>query len=81
MFKEYKHMEDMEVLSGVNPYALTVEHKQKALRAVNLIKLKMSGKLKIRMCDKGGTSLQVCTEGGSEVTKNNSGITLGHHGN
>ena len=31
MVKEYKQMEDMEVLSGVNPDPLTEEHKQKSL--------------------------------------------------
>ena len=31
MVKEYKQMEDMEVLSGVNPDPLTEKHKQKSL--------------------------------------------------
>ena len=53
MFKEYKYMEDIEILSGVNPESLTAEQKRKALRAVNIIKLKSSGKLKIGMCANG----------------------------
>ena len=40
MFKQYKQMEDMEVLSGIEPDPLTVEQKQKSLRSVNLINLK-----------------------------------------
>ena len=36
--KEYKQMEDMSVLMAIDPDALTKEQKQKALRAVNLIK-------------------------------------------
>ena len=32
MFKEYKHMEDMEVLSGVDPESPTAEQKQKELQ-------------------------------------------------
>ena len=51
MFKEYKHMEDMEVLSVIDPDSLTTEQKKKSLRSVNLIKLKRRGKLKVRMCD------------------------------
>ena len=39
IFKEYKHMENMAVLSGVDPESLTAEQKQKPLRAVILIKL------------------------------------------
>ena len=50
MFKEYKHMEDMEVLSVIDPDSLTTEQKKKSLRSVNLIKLKRRGKLKGRMC-------------------------------
>ena len=49
-FKDYKQMEDMEMLSGINPEPLTAEHKQKSLRAANIIKLKRSKKLKFRMC-------------------------------
>ena len=41
------------MLSGVNPDSLTAEQKQKSLRGVNIIKLKRSGKLKVRMCANG----------------------------
>ena len=50
-------MEDMEVLIGVDPDSLTAEQNQKALKVVNFIKLKRSGKLKGSICDNGGTSL------------------------
>ena len=53
MFKEYNQMEDMEVLSGVNPDSLAAEQKRKVLRQVNLIKLKISNKTKGRMCANG----------------------------
>ena len=53
IFKEYKQMEDMEVMNGVEPDSLTAEQKLKSLRVVNLIKLKSSGKLKGRMCANG----------------------------
>ena len=46
-------MEDMEVLSGVNPDSLTAEKKRKELRAVDPIKLKRRGKFKYRMCANG----------------------------
>ena len=46
-------MDAMEALSGVEPESLTAEQKQKSLRAVNLIKLKKSGNLKVRVCDNG----------------------------
>ena len=46
------------MLSSVNPDYLRVGQKRKALRAVNLIKLKRSRKLKIRMCDNGAPSCQ-----------------------
>ena len=50
MFKQYKQMEDMEVMSSVDPDSFTAEQKQKSLRGVNLIKLKRSRKLKGSMC-------------------------------
>ena len=53
MFKEYKYMEDLEVMSGAGPESLTAEQKRKPLREVNLIKLKSSGKLKGRICANG----------------------------
>ena len=53
LFKEYKPMEDMEVINSVYTYFLTAEQKQKSLREVNLIELKRSRKLKYRMCASG----------------------------
>ena len=52
-FKKYKQMEKMEVMIGFNPESLTAEKKQKALREVNIIKMKRSGKVKDRMCANG----------------------------
>ena len=46
MFKEYKQMEDMAVLAAIDLSKLTKEQKRKALRAVNLIKQKICGKVK-----------------------------------
>ena len=40
----------MELPSGVDPDSLTAEQKQKSLRAVNLVQLKRSGKLKGGVC-------------------------------
>ena len=38
------------MLIGTDPESLTAEHKQKALRLVNIIKLIRSGKFKLGMC-------------------------------
>ena len=46
-------MEDMSVLTAIDPDAITKEQKQKALRAVNLIKKKRTGSVKGRMCANG----------------------------
>ena len=46
-------MEDMSVLMAINPDALTKEQKQKALRAVILIKQKRTGLIKGCMCANG----------------------------
>ena len=46
-------MEDMEILSSIYPDYHTAEQKRKALRVVNLIKLKRRGKLKGSMCANG----------------------------
>ena len=53
IFKEYKQMQDLKVLGGVDVDKLTYKDKKKALRAVNLIKLKRCGKVKGRMCANG----------------------------
>ena len=46
-------MDDMDVMSGVDPDSLTEEQKRKSLRAVNITKLKRSNKLNGRMCIDG----------------------------
>ena len=38
------------MLIGTDPESLIAEHKQKALRLVNIIKLIRSGKFRVRMC-------------------------------
>ena len=53
MVKEYKQMEDMNVLTAIDPMSLTMEQKRKALRAVNLIKQKRNFVIKGRMCANG----------------------------
>ena len=53
MFKEYKQLDDLEVLGSLNPDLLTPDQKRNALRAVNLIKIKRCGKVKGRTCADG----------------------------
>ena len=53
ILKEYQQMEDLNVLDELDPDLLTAEQKRTALRAVNLIKIKRSGKVKGRMCANG----------------------------
>ena len=53
MFKEYKQLDDLEVLGRINPDLLTFKQKRTALRAVNLIKIKRCGKVKGRTCADG----------------------------
>ena len=53
MFKEYKQLDDLEVLGRIDPDSLTQDQKRKALRAVNLIKIKRCGKVKGRTCADG----------------------------
>jgi hypothetical protein len=55
MFKEYKQLDDLEVLGRLNPDSLTHDQKRHALRAVNLIKIKRDGKVKGRTCADGST--------------------------
>ena len=50
MFKEYKQLDDMKVLGKIDPLSQTREYKNKALRAINLIKEKRCGKIKGRTC-------------------------------
>ena len=58
MFKEYKQLDDLEVLGRLTPENLTHEEKRNALRAVNLIKIKRDGKVKGRACADGSTQRQ-----------------------
>ena len=46
MFKEYKQLDNLNVLGDVNPESMTAAQKHKFLRAVNLIKIKRYGKIK-----------------------------------
>ena len=46
-------MESLKGLGEINPDTLTPEQKRKVLRAVNLIKIKRSGKVKGRLCANG----------------------------
>ena len=46
-------MDNMSVLTAIDPTSLTIDQKIKALRAVNLIKQKRCGKVKGRMCANG----------------------------
>ena len=50
MYKEYTQLEDIKVMLALNPDSLIISHNKGALRAMNLIKEKRSGKLKMRMC-------------------------------
>jgi hypothetical protein len=58
MFKEYKQLDDLEVLGRLTPENLTHEQKRNALRAVNLIKIKRDGRVKGRACADGSTQRQ-----------------------
>ena len=55
MFKEYKQLDDLEVLGILNPDMLTHEQKRDALRAINLIKIKRDGNVKGRTCADGSS--------------------------
>ena len=55
MFKEYKQLDDLNVLGRLNPDSLTDAQKRNALRAVNLIKIKRDGKCKGRTCADGSS--------------------------
>ena len=43
MFKEYKQLNDVDVLGILDPDLLTPEQKRNALRAINLIKVNRDG--------------------------------------
>ena len=53
MYKEYTQLEDMKLMESLNPESLTRSQKKGALRAINPIKEKWSGKLKGRTCADG----------------------------
>jgi len=55
MFKEYKQLEAFKVLGRIHPDSLSHDQKRRALRAVNLIKLKRCGKMKGCTCADGST--------------------------
>ena len=55
MFKEYKQLDDMQVVVRVAYDKLTDEQKRNALNAVNLIKEKRCGKIKGSTCANGST--------------------------
>ena len=75
MFKEYKQLDDLEVLGRINPDNLTLEQKRKALRAVNLIKIKRCGKVKGRTCANGSVQREyVPREEASSPTLSNEAL-------
>ena len=55
MFKEYKQLDDLDMLGILDPDLLTPEQKRNALRAINLIKVKCDGKVKGRTCADGSS--------------------------
>ena len=59
MFKEYKQLEDFKVLGRINVESLSHDLKRRALRAINLIKLKRCGKMKGRTCADGSTERSI----------------------
>ncbi len=50
LFKEYQQLKDLKALGRIDPDLLSEDNKHKALRAVNLIKIKRCGKVKGRTC-------------------------------
>ena len=44
-FTEYKHLDDLKVFGRLNPESLQHDQKCRALRAVNLMKLKCCGRV------------------------------------
>jgi hypothetical protein len=55
LIKEYTQLDNMNVFAPEDPDKLTKDQKQKALRAVNLIKEKGCGRIKGRACADGST--------------------------
>ena len=53
MYKEYTQLEDMKVMGALKPESLTRSQNKVALRAINLIKEKLSVKLNGRTCAGG----------------------------
>ena len=53
MLKEYKQLDDLLVFGVVSPASLSEQEQRRALRAINLIKLKRCGKVKGRTCADG----------------------------
>ena len=50
IYKEYTELEDMKIVGALNLDSLKRSQNKGALRAINLIKEKRSGKLKGRTC-------------------------------
>ena len=75
MFKEYQQLENLEVLGRIDPDSLTRDDKRKALRAVNLIKIKRCGKVKGRTCADGSVQRNyVSREEASSPTLSNEAL-------
>lgn len=75
MFKEYQQLEDLEVLGRIDPDILSEDNKRKALRAVNLIKIKRCGKVKGRTCADGSVQRNyVSREEASSPTLSNEAL-------
>ena len=55
MFKEYHQLNNLNILGRIDPKSLTAEQKRKALRSINLIKIKRDGKVKGRTCADGSS--------------------------
>ena len=55
IFKEYKQLNDLVTIGRVDINTLTHEQRKRALRAVNLIKIKRCGKVKGKACADGSS--------------------------
>ena len=53
MLKEYKQLDDLLMFGAVSPDSMSEQERRRALRAINLIKLKRCGKVKGRTCTDG----------------------------
>jgi hypothetical protein len=62
LFKEFCQLHDKSVFEGIHASDLTYQQRQTALRAVNLIKEKRSGKIKGRTCANGKPQRKLFTK-------------------